>query len=129
MLMRIASYVNRHHLALFALFFALGGTSFAAGTALVPRNSIGTKQVIDGSLQTSDLSKTAQRAPKGNRGLTGAPGAQGAQGPQKCRTPTQHNHAFSCGSLSTPPNHGWQSSASASRLHLLQLHPHQARSA
>ena len=42
MLMSIASYVNRHHLALFALFFALGGTSFAAGNALVARNSVGT---------------------------------------------------------------------------------------
>ena len=36
MLRKTASYINRHHLALFALFFALGGTSFAAGYALVP---------------------------------------------------------------------------------------------
>ena len=28
---KTASYINRHHLALFALFIALGGTSFAAG--------------------------------------------------------------------------------------------------
>jgi hypothetical protein len=79
-LIRLTSYVKRHHLALFALFFALGGTSFAAGNALLPRNSVGTKQVINGSLQTSDLSKTAQKALKGNRGLRGATGARGAQG-------------------------------------------------
>ncbi len=81
MLMKIASYVNRHHLALFALFVALGGTSFAAGNALLPRNSVGTKQVIDGSLLTNDLSKGARNALKGNRGPRGPAGAQGAQGP------------------------------------------------
>jgi hypothetical protein len=63
MLKRIASYINRHHLALFALFFALGGTSFAAGKALLPGNSVGTKQVINGSLQTNDLSNKA-RSPR-----------------------------------------------------------------
>jgi hypothetical protein len=86
MLGRTASYINRHHLALFALFFALGGTSFAAGNALLPGNSVGTKQVINGSLQTNDLSKTALSALKGNTGPrgpagpAGAPGAPGAQG-------------------------------------------------
>ena len=68
MLGKTASYINRHHLALFALFFALGGTSFAAGNALLPGNSVGTKQVINGSLRTNDLSKTARSALKGNRG-------------------------------------------------------------
>ena len=29
-LRRTASYINRHHVALLALFLALGGTSFAA---------------------------------------------------------------------------------------------------
>ena len=82
MLIGIASYIKRHHVALFALFFALGGTAFAAGNALLPGNSVGTRQVINGSLQTGDLSKTAQKALKGDRGLRGAPGAQGAQGPQ-----------------------------------------------
>jgi len=66
--------------AFFALFFALGGTALAAGQALLPGNSVGTRQVINGSLQTIDLSKTAQRALKGNRGLTGVPGSQGATG-------------------------------------------------
>ncbi len=78
--MLIASYIKRHHVALLALFFALGGTAFAAGNALLPGNSVGTKQVINGSLQTNDLSKTARTALKGNRGPTGPTGAQGATG-------------------------------------------------
>ena len=73
-------YIKRHHLALLALFFALGGTSFAAGNRLLPGNSVGTRQVINGSLQTSDLSKTARNALKGNRGLRGPAGARGARG-------------------------------------------------
>ena len=80
MLRRTASYMTRHHLALFALFVALGGTSFAAGNALLPRNSVGTNQVINGSLQTNDLSKTARNALKGNTGPRGPAGPQGVQG-------------------------------------------------
>ena len=76
----LISYIKLHHVALFALFFALGGTAFAAGNALLPGNSVGTKQVINGSLQTNDLSKTARTALKGNRGPTGPTGAQGATG-------------------------------------------------
>ena len=82
MLGKTASYINRHHVALFALFFALGGTSFAAANALLPGNSVGTKQVINGSLQTNDLSKTARSALKGNRGLRGPAGPAGTQGAQ-----------------------------------------------
>jgi Collagen triple helix repeat (20 copies) len=82
MLRRTASYMKRHHLALLALFLALGGTSFAASNALLPRNSVGTTQVINGSLQTSDLSKGALKALKGNTGPRGPAGAQGAQGAQ-----------------------------------------------
>ena len=37
-----------------ALLVALGGTGMAA-VALVPKNSVGSAQVIDGSLQSSDL--------------------------------------------------------------------------
>jgi len=80
MLRRTTSYVKRHHLALFALFFALGGTSFAAGNAILARNSVGTAQVINGSLQSNDLSKSARTALKGNTGPRGPAGAQGAQG-------------------------------------------------
>jgi Collagen triple helix repeat (20 copies) len=82
MIKRLATYLWHHHLALLALFVVLGGTSYAAVNAL-PKNSVGSKQVINGSLQTLDLSKKARAALKGNRGprgFTGAPGAQGAQG-------------------------------------------------
>jgi hypothetical protein len=72
--------MKRHHLALFALFLALGGTSFAASDALLPRNSVGTAQVVNGSLQANDLSKNARTALKGNTGPRGPAGAQGAQG-------------------------------------------------
>jgi hypothetical protein len=81
MLTRIASYATRHHVAMFALFFALGGTSFAAANAVVPSNSVGTKQVINGSLQATDLSNKARSALKGNKGPQGRAGTQGAQGP------------------------------------------------
>jgi hypothetical protein len=61
MLRRITAYVGRHHIALLALFFALGGTAFAV-----------TKQKIAG--------KTLKQL-KGNKGAQGAPGAAGPQGP------------------------------------------------
>lgn len=82
---KTASYINRHHLALFALFLALGGTSFAVGNGLLPGNSVGSKQVINGSLQANDLSSAARSALKGDtgpRGPAGAPGAPGATGAQ-----------------------------------------------
>jgi hypothetical protein len=71
--------LRRHSVALLALFLALGGTSYAAST-LVGKNSVGSAQVINGSLQTKDLSKKARKALKGNRGPRGLRGAQGPQG-------------------------------------------------
>ena len=64
--------------SLVALFVALGGTGYAA--IKLPKNSVGSPQVINGSLQTTDLSKKARKALKGNRGLTGPRGAAGAAG-------------------------------------------------
>jgi len=75
----VVTYLRRHHVALLALFVALGGTSIAA-TTLVPRNSVGSRQVINGSLQRADLSKKAVKLLKGNRGAPGAAGLQGARG-------------------------------------------------
>lgn len=80
----ILEYVRRHHVALLALFVALGGTSVAATNALLPRNSVGSPQVVNGSLRTADLAKATIRGLKGNRGprgLAGPRGATGAQGP------------------------------------------------
>jgi hypothetical protein len=81
MLKKIASYAERHHLALLALFVALGGTSVAAANVVLPRNSVGTAQVVNGSLGTSDLSAKARSTLRGQRGAQGPAGAPGAQGP------------------------------------------------
>jgi hypothetical protein len=68
-------------IALVALFAALSGTSYAAATKLIGKNTVGSAQVVNGSLQTADLSARARAALKGNRGPAGAAGAQGAAGP------------------------------------------------
>ena len=84
-------FLRRNTIALFALFLVLGGTSYAASTALIGKNTVASPQVVNGSLQTKDLSAKARKALKGNRGLRGllgaqgpkgATGAQGVQGPQ-----------------------------------------------
>jgi hypothetical protein len=67
-------------ISLVALFVALGGTSYAA-IALAPKNSVGSAQVINGSLLKKDLSKKTVAALKGNRGARGPAGAAGAAGP------------------------------------------------
>jgi hypothetical protein len=79
---KIGSYIRRHHVALLVLFFALAGTSYAASSALLPKNSVGSTQVRNGSLRTVDFSKKAKA------GLRGAPGPQGIQGVQGQRGPT-----------------------------------------
>jgi hypothetical protein len=73
-------FLRRNTIALVALFLALGGTTYAASTALGPKNSVASPQVVNGSLQTKDLSTKARKALKGNRGLRGLTGAQGAAG-------------------------------------------------
>src|SRR5262245_66696764 len=62
--------------SLVALFVALGGTGYAA--LQIPKNSVGSPQVINGSLGTADLSRKARTALKGNRGARGPAGAAGA---------------------------------------------------
>ena len=68
-------------IACLALAVALSGTSYAAVAKLLPRNSVGTKQVVNGSLQTVDLSRKARAALKGARGPQGPQGVQGERGP------------------------------------------------
>jgi len=82
MLRGIAAYVRRHHIALLALFFALGGTAFAAGNALVPKNSVGTAQLKNGAVVKAKISKKTLAQLKGNRGLRGPAGPQGTAGAQ-----------------------------------------------
>ena len=63
-----------------ALLVALGGTSFAAVKVLVPRNSVGSLQVIDHSLLAKDF-KTPPKGPRGLAGPAGPAGPAGSQGP------------------------------------------------
>jgi len=61
-----------------SLFVALGGTAYAVTS--LPKNSVGSRQVINGSLEKVDLSNGAVAALKGNRGARGPAGPAGAQG-------------------------------------------------
>ena len=79
----VVAHLRAHLVAYLALFFALGGTSFAAVSKLLPANSVGTRQVINGSLLKKDF-KRGQIPPRGARGARGPrgdPGPQGADGP------------------------------------------------
>jgi hypothetical protein len=83
---KVGRYVKDHHLALIALFVALGGTSYAAG--VLPRNSVGAAQlkanavtspkVKDGSLKKQDFA--AGQLPTGAQGVQGTQGSAGAAG-------------------------------------------------
>ena len=83
--------------ATFALFVALGGSSYAALN--LPPNSVGSEQVKPGSLRASDF-KASERSrlrgrrgrvgktgPDGPRGATGARGATGPRGSTGTRGP------------------------------------------
>jgi hypothetical protein len=87
---RLLDYLGRHHVALLALFVALGGTSYAVTS--LPANSVGTKQlqknavkstkVKNGSLRLLDFSRTTARKLKGEKGDQGTRGETGPQGPR-----------------------------------------------
>jgi Collagen triple helix repeat (20 copies) len=82
---RLFQHLRRNLVAYLALFVALSGTGYAASAKLLPKNSVGSAQVINGSLLKSDLSKktlAALRGRTGARGPIGLPGSQGATGPQ-----------------------------------------------
>ena len=76
----LTGHLRRNLVAYLALFVALSSTSFAATTKLLPRNSVGTRQVINGSLQRVDLSTRAVKALRGRRGPVGPVGRQGPAG-------------------------------------------------
>jgi hypothetical protein len=50
----VLAYLRRHHLAIVALFVALGGTSYAA--TQLPANSVGSRQIRAGAVTPSKLS-------------------------------------------------------------------------
>jgi hypothetical protein len=61
-----------------ALLVALGGTAFATVAATLPRNSVGSPQVINRSLKRVDVAPL--QAPRGLRGLKGLAGPAGPAG-------------------------------------------------
>jgi hypothetical protein len=79
MLASFIKHARRNVVAYVALLFALSGTSYAAATKLLPPNSVGTRQVINGSLLKKDFK--AGQIPRGKRGPAGPAGARGATGP------------------------------------------------
>ena len=76
MLAPVVRYVRQHHLGLIAVFIALTGTAYAA---TLPRNSVGTKQVVNHSLLKRDF-KSGQ-LPSGTLGADGLEGPRGPEGP------------------------------------------------
>src|SRR3954447_423798 len=74
---RHVSYGNV--VATLALFIALGGGAYAA--TKLPKNSVTTVQVKNGSLTKSDFKKGQLTGPAGPQGASGAKGAQGERGP------------------------------------------------
>ena len=80
-----ARHLQHNLVAYVALLLALSGTSYAAVTKLLPANSVGTRQVINGSLLKKDF-KSGQ-LPRGARGPRGVTGAAGATGPAGANGP------------------------------------------
>jgi hypothetical protein len=62
-----------------ALLIALGGAAFAAVASTLPRNSVGSPQVINHSRKKVDVAP--RQAPRGLRGLRGLAGPAGPAGP------------------------------------------------
>lgn len=82
MVASVTRHLRRHLVAYVALFVALSGSGYAATAKLLPKNSVGTKQVIDHSLLRQDFkSGTLLRGPAGPRGASGATGPAGPAGP------------------------------------------------
>jgi len=75
MLRKIGQYLGRHHVALLALFVALGGTSYAA--IKLPPNSVGTPQLKNGAVTKKKISKATIRGLRGQRGPKGDKGDPG----------------------------------------------------
>ena len=72
---RITTYIRRNHLAVVALFFALGGG------AADPANTVGSQDIIDGEVKTADLDSGAVRTAKiANGHVRGEDIADGAVG-------------------------------------------------
>ena len=62
---RFLRFLRGNAIAMLALFIALTGTTYAASTGLIGKNTVASPQVVNGSLQTKDLSGKARAALKG----------------------------------------------------------------
>jgi len=76
---KLFRYAAQHHLALLALFIALGGTSYAA--MRLPANSVTTREVKNHSLLAKDLKRGQLAGARGRRGVAGPRGSTGPKGP------------------------------------------------
>jgi|GEM_PF-1823717 len=116
------SYANV--VASLALFLALGGTSYAV--IRLPRNSVGSREVKNGSLQLADLAKNARSSRlRGPRGQAGPPGSEGPRGPSEILTTSKNTVPLGLGgpsavdvvALTNVPAGSWWVLASASAVH------------
>src|SRR4051812_29262177 len=93
MIKRIGRYARQHHIALIALFVAMGGTSYAAATGSIDgreikNNSVSTSDLRNNGIRSRDVRNgallkrdfKAGQLPTGAQGATGARGATGATG-------------------------------------------------
>ena len=87
-----------------ALVVALGGTGYAAATKLLPRNSVGTLQVVNHSLRAVDFKKG--QLPRGPQGPAGPAGAQGPAGPAGAAGPAGPPGATGATGPAGPPGTG-----------------------
>lgn len=93
---RVAGYVRRHHIALLALFVALGGTSYAAVKSIVGRDGVihGCYARKTGALRVVKPSARCHRGESkiawnndGRPGLRGIAGPEGPRGPAGAAAP------------------------------------------
>jgi hypothetical protein len=77
-------------MATIAVFLVVGGGSAFAATQMLPKNSVGTKQLKNAAVTPAKLSTAAKAAltgPAGPKGATGAKGANGAAGAKGAQGP------------------------------------------
>jgi hypothetical protein len=65
-----------------ALFLVLAGGSAFAASEMLPKNSVGTKQLAKEAVTPAKLSKASKTTLTGPAGAAGATGATGSQGPK-----------------------------------------------
>jgi hypothetical protein len=70
---RALSYLRRNHLAVFALVFAMAGTSVAASH--LGRNTVGARQIKTGGVTSAEIKNHSLKRPDFKRGLLPTAGA------------------------------------------------------